>query len=111
MKKIVLVSLMLMNLPMLVKAQDVNDDLYFIPTKKTETKKEVKQTDRPTVVVESNRTNVYSGNGKTVVVNDKKGYTRDVDEYNRRYTSRDNNFTLQDDTLYIDEKPVGERGE
>ncbi|WP_315352376.1 hypothetical protein [Phocaeicola abscessus] len=112
MKKIVLVSLMLMSLPMLVKAQDVNDDLYFIPTKKTETKKEVKQTDRPTVVVESNRTNVYSGNGKTVVVvNDKKGYTRDVDEYNRRYTSRDNNFTLQDDTLYIDEKPVGERGE
>ena len=43
MKKIVLVSLMLMSLPMLVKAQDVNDDLYFIPTKKTETKKEVKQ--------------------------------------------------------------------
>jgi len=46
-----------------------------------------------------------------VVVKDVTGKTRDIDEYNRRYTSRENTFSMQNDTLYIEEKPYGERGE
>ena len=33
-----------------------------------------------------------------------KGKTRDVDEYNRRYDARDNEFVMDNDTLYIKEK-------
>ncbi|MEG1563520.1 MAG: hypothetical protein RR365_07305, partial [Bacteroides sp.] len=32
------------------------------------------------------------------------GKTRDVDEYNRRYDARNNDFEMEDDTLYIKEK-------
>lgn len=58
-----------------------------------------------------NTTTVYAAPGSTVVVKDVKGKVRDVDEYNRRYTSRDNNFSMENDTLYIEEKPLNERGE
>lgn len=57
-----------------------------------------------------NTTTVYAAPGSTVVVKDVKGKVRDVDEYNRRYTSRDNNFSMENDTLYIEEKPLNERG-
>lgn len=58
------------------------------------------------IVVKSNvPTTVYSSPGSTtVVVKDRKGNTRDVDEYNRRYDSRDNDFVMENDTLYINEK-------
>ena len=86
------VSLLIACLPWLAMAQ--NDDLYFVPKKekKAETKTEVSP-------------------GTTVVVKDVTGKTRDIDEYNRRYTSRENTFSMQNDTLYIEEKPYGERGE
>mgnify|MGYP000763922987 CR=1 FL=1 len=76
-----------------------------------EKKEEVKQEKKVAapveeIVVKSNvPTTVYSSPGSTtVVVKDRKGNTRDVDEYNRRYDSRDNDFVMENDTLYINEK-------
>lgn len=108
MKKILLVSLIMACLPVLTMAQD---DLYFVPKKKVE-KKAVTGTPAK-VVVESKKapTTVYNAPATTVVVKDVKGNVRDVDEYNRRYTSRDNTFEVENDTLYIEEKPYNERGE
>ena len=111
MKKIVLASLMMVCLPVLAMAQSVEDDLYFIPKKKAEKKEEVKQEVKVVVPPKQNTTTVYAAPGSTVVVKDVKGRVRDVDEYNRRYTSRENNFSMENDTLYIEEKPLNERGE
>ena len=111
MKKIVLTSLMMVCLPFLAVAQSVEDDLYFIPKKKAEKKEEVKQEVKVAVPQKQNNTTVYAAPGSTVVVKDVKGNMRDVDEYNRRYTSRDNTFSMENDTLYIEEKPLNERGE
>ena len=110
MKKSVLISLLMACLPFLVMAQS-NDDLYFIPKKKTE--KKVTSGTPAKVVIEKEKkpTTVYAAPGSTVVVKDVKGNVRDVDEYNRRYTSRDNTFSMENDTLYIEEKPYNERGE
>ena len=110
MKKFVLVSLLMTCLPFLLAAQ-TNDDLYFIPKKKTE--KKVTSGTPAKVVIEKDKapTTVYASPGSTVVVKDANGDLRDVDEYNRRYTSRDNTFTMENDTLYIEEKPYNERGE
>lgn len=101
MKKIVYFLLFALCLPIGLMAQSVDDDLYFISSKdkkekvaapvKKETKKQV-------------TTNVYTSPGTTVIVQDRKGKTRDIDEYNRRYEARDNEFVLDDDTLYIKEK-------
>jgi hypothetical protein len=50
-------------------------------------------------------TTVYASPGNTtIVVKDRKGNIRDVDEYNRRYDSKDYDFSQENDTLYIDEK-------
>ena len=110
MKKFVFVSLLMTCLPFLAMAQ-TNDDLYFIPKKKTE--KKVTSGTPAKVVIEKDQapTTVYASPGSTVVVKDANGDWRDVDEYNRRYTSRDNTFTMENDTLYIEEKPYNERGE
>ena len=113
MKKIVLFSLMMACLPLMMVAQNANNDLYFIPKKKTE-KKETNKGIPAKVVIESEKkapTTVYASPGSTVVVKDVEGNVRDVDEYNRRYTSRDNTFSMENDTLYIEEKPYNERGE
>ena len=89
MKKFVFVSLLMTCLPFLAMAQ-TNDDLYFIPKKKTE--KKVTGGTPAKVVIEKDQapTTVYASPGSTVVVKDANGDLRDVDEYNRRYTSRDN---------------------
>ena len=108
MKVKVFASLMLAGLPFVLAAQS-NDDLYFVPKKKAETKKETvaapKQNSQGTTVDSTSTTST------PVVVKDVARNTRDVDEYNRRYTSRENTFSMQNDTLYIQEKPYGERGE
>lgn len=108
MKVKVFASLMWVGLPFILSAQS-NDDLYFVPKKKAETKKETVAPQK------QNRqgTTVYSTSTAStpVVVKDVAGNTRDVDEYNRRYTSRENTFSMQNDTLYIQEKPYSERGE
>ena len=108
MKKIVLFSLMMACLPFIALAQSGNDDLYYIPKKKKEKKVEAK------TVVKTEQVSV-AGNGTQVttpvVVRDVNGNTRDLDEYNRRYSSRENEFTYENDTLYIQEKPYLEQGE
>ena len=102
-----------MALPSLLYAQNVDDDMYYIPSRKQ--KEEVKMEEKvekktpvktETVVVKSNVpvTTVVSPSSTTVVVRDRKGNVRDVDEYNRRYDSRNNDFSMENDTLYIDEK-------
>lgn len=110
MKKIVLLSLFALCLPLLVMAQSNNDDLYFVPSKekKQEAKKTpVKKEPEKKVVT----TNIYTSPGTTVVVQDRKGNKRDmrdVDEYNRRYDAKDNEFAMEDDTLYVKEKAVSD---
>ena len=110
MKKFVFVSLLMACLPFLVMAQS-NDDLYFIPKKKTEKKVTSGIPAKVVIEKEDAPTTVYASPGSTVVVKDVAGNVRDVDEYNRRYTSRDNTFSMENDTLYIEEKPYNERGE
>ncbi len=103
------ISLLAVCLPWLAMAQ--TDDLYFVPKKekKTEAKTEVRRVTKQETTATATTTSVSPGT--TVVVKDVAGKTRDIDEYNRRYTSRDNTFSMQNDTLYIEEKPYGERGE
>lgn len=108
MKKIVWLSLIAMCFPLVGIAQSVDDDLYYTPKKEKvssgqlETGRSVRENDGPT--------SVYVSPGTTVVVKDRKGNMRDVDEYNRRFTSRDNDFTINNDTLVIEEKSPDERG-
>ena len=84
-------------MPWLAMAQ--NDDLYFVPKKekKAETKTEVRQVTRQTTTTTTTTASVSPGT--TVVVKDVTGKTRDIDEYNRRYTSRENTFSMQNDTV------------
>ncbi len=110
MKKIVLLSLFALCLPLAVMAQSNNDDLYFVPSK--EKKQEAEKT--PVKKVPEKRTvttNIYTAPGTTVVVQDRKGNKRDmrdVDEYNRRYDAKDNEFAMEDDTLYVKEKAISD---
>ena len=102
MKKIVYFLLIALCLPIGLMAQSVDDDLYFVPSKDKKEKKETtpeKKEPRKQVT-----TNIYTSPGTTVVVQDRKGKTRDVDEYNRRYDARENEFVMENDTLYIKEK-------
>jgi hypothetical protein len=101
MKKIVYFLLFALCLPIGIFAQSVDDDLYFVPSKDKQEKKETPVKKEPKKQV---TTNIYTSPGTTVVVQDRKGRTRDVDEYNRRYDARDNEFVMDNDTLYIKEK-------
>lgn len=106
MKNRIWVSLFMACLPWLAMAQS-NDDLYFVPKKeKKTTVKKSSVTQKPLA-----GSTVSSAQAPVVVVKDADGKVRDIDEYNRRYTSRDNTFTSHNDTLYVEEKPYGERGE
>ena len=98
MKKIVYFLLFALCLPIGIFAQSVDDDLYFVPSKDKQEKKETPVKKEPKKQV---TTNIYTSPGTTVVVQDRKGRTRDVDEYNRRYDARENEFVMDNDTLYI----------
>ena len=108
MKGKLLVSMLVACLPWLAMAQS-NDDLYFIPKKQKKVEKKEKVGMVPRSV--TNETVNELPAGTTFVVKDVKGNVRDVDEYNRRYTSKDNTFSYQNDTLMVTEKPYSERGE
>ena len=95
MKKSIVLLLMAVCTPFLVMAQNVVDDLYYVPskTKKEQAKAAEQKTEadaaRKTVVVRSSTptATVVVPEGTKVVVN--SGTTRNkrsVDEYNRRYT-------------------------
>lgn len=108
MKSRILVAFMLLSLPWIATAQS-DDDLYFMPKK--EKKAEKRADAAPAKRQQLNKSSVYAAPNSTVSVRDISGNTRNVDEYNRRYTARDNKFSMKNDTLYIEEKPYGERGE
>lgn len=77
----------------------------FLPRKRRKDGEE-KTPAADAVVVKTNApTTVYASPGNTtIVVKDRKGNIRDVDEYNRRYDSKDYDFSQENDTLYVDEK-------
>lgn len=79
MKKIVFLLLIALCLPIGLMAQSYDDDLYFIPSKE----KEEPAPEKKEPVRRQATTNIYTSPGTTVVVQDRKGNTRDVDEYNR----------------------------
>ena len=102
MKKILLLSLfMALCVPWTSVAQ--TDDLYYVPQKKEKKQTETRittavRTENPSGTTGSTETVVVHGNtpvtvsstssGTTVVVKDRRGGNeRDVDEYNRRYSS------------------------
>lgn len=100
MKKIVYFLLFALCLPIGLMAQSTDDDLYFVPSKDKEQKAApTKKAPKKQVT-----TNIYTSPGTTVVVKDRKGNARNVDEYNRRYDARENEFSMDNDTLYIKEK-------
>lgn len=110
MKKIVLLLLFALSLPVCMMAQSNDDDLYFVPSKDKK-QEEVKPMVKKEPKVRTGITTLYTSPGTTVVVEDRKGNKRDmrdVDEYNRRYSSKDNEFDLVDDTLYVKEKAVSD---
>lgn len=110
MKKIVLLLLFALSLPLSMMAQSNDDDLYFVPSKDNK-QEEVKPMVKKEPKVKTGTTTIYTSPGTTVVVEDRKGNKRDmrdVDEYNRRYSSKDNKFDLVDDTLYVKEKAVSD---
>ena len=114
MKKIVFISLLALCFPWTLMAQSADDDLYYVPSKrkaeqKTERTEEktVRKAPENVIVVETQEPVVCTNSGTTpVVVKDKKGNVRDVDEYNRRYNSNKYDFSQNEDTLYIEEKAV-----
>ena len=94
MKKSIVLLLMAVSAPFLVMAQNVDDDLYYVPskTKKVQAKAAEQKTEaeaaRKTVVVNSGTpsTTVVVPTGTQVVVKGNTKNKRSVDEYNRRYT-------------------------
>lgn len=103
MKKIVFLLFAMLSFPLWMVGQQVEDDLYFVPSKDKQAKKEASAKSQTPKRVTTTR--VYSSPGvTTVVVKDRKGNARDVDEYNRRYSSRENEFSMENDTLFIEEK-------
>ena len=114
MKKLVLLSFLLAALPQLSMAQSIGDDLYFVPKKeKKEKTTKVERVAENTVTVitsdgEIRQIPVSDAGVATVsskqlqkaaaTVRDASGVARDVDEYNRRYTSVDNEeeYLLED---------------
>lgn len=110
MKKIVLLSFMVMCLPLAGMAQSFDDDLYYTPKDKG-TSSEDRKTERTEEVKTTPESEGYVPAGAAFVVKDRKGNVRDVDEYNRRYDSSDNTFTMENDTLVIQEKDDADRGE
>lgn len=110
MKGKIVASLMIACLPWLAMAQS-NDDLYYVPKKETKKQAQSVSVQRSNVEKQQQPTTVYTAPVSTVAVKDVSGNVRNIDEYNRRYTSRDNTFSMQNDTLYVEEKPYNERGE
>ena len=99
-KRMVLATLLAGGALLCLQAQNVEDDLYFTPSKKKEVKKEVKQVVTPKATTQS--TVIVSSDAPattTIVVRDRQGKRRDVDEYNRRYESRKYDFAQENDTL------------
>lgn len=111
MKKIALFSVVLLAMPVLAQAQEADDDLYFFSNKKKTEKKVLKKE----MVLPSTTASGQQGGRSTlspsIVARDANG--KNVDEYNRMYSSYDNRFSKSNngDTLYIDAKKPAEYGD
>ncbi|MDR0658583.1 MAG: hypothetical protein LBG18_06590, partial [Mediterranea sp.] len=101
MKRIIFLMLTAIILPLVTMAQSY-DDLYYIPKKEKD--KEKKKVVVPVEEKKEVNATIYAASGSTVVVQDRNRNVRDVDEYNRRYDAKDNEFVMEEDTLYIREK-------
>ena len=100
MKKLALLSLLVVVLPYISMAQSVDDDLYFVPKSKKEKKETtVTRTERVTTVTSTKTSKTilddtpqevrFTSSGRFAspdVVLDAAGVERDVDAYNRRYS-------------------------
>lgn len=88
----------LLSVPLVLNAQTVDDDMYFVPSKKkaTETKTTVSQTSQPTM----RQTLRVPVSHVDTVADYHTGALRDVDDYNRRGTKM--SARLEGDTLYLD---------
>ena len=100
MKRNLLFLLALMALPFSLFAQSEEDDMYFVPSKKTKTETRVSTV--PTAPrVQRTVTRVTAV--KTDTLPDyHTGQLRDVDDYNRRSTGRITEIPVGNDTLYVD---------
>lgn len=124
MKKLVFLSFLLAALSQLSMAQSIGDDLYFVPKKekKDKTIQVERATEEKTVTVITSdgeirqipvsETNLVTISSKqlqkaTATVRDASGVERDVDEYNRRYTSS----SVGAETVYVEEEDTEEEGE
>lgn len=108
---------------MTLQAQRIDDDMYYTPKKKTavKAKENSQQTSATERVVDGEEsdaprevvTEQTDLTPKTVVVRDrKKNVVQDEDSYNRRYSSRQYDFSTENDTLYVDEREDSDlRGE
>ena len=106
MKKVAFVGLMMLLLPWASSAQSLGDDIYFVPKKQKEEKKTEKVEAKSAGEVLGQSQQVNINNVGTVVVRDYTGRERDIDEYNRReFVAGKNDFSIENDTLYIDEHP------
>lgn len=110
MKKFTLFSMVLLVMPALAIAQSADDDLYFFSSKKKTEKTALKKE-----MVLPAQTSSHGKNDNvlpaTVVPRNANG--KNVDEYNRMYSSYDNTFSKSSDgdTLYIDAKQPAEYGD
>ncbi|MBR3896338.1 MAG: hypothetical protein IKJ42_04865 [Bacteroidaceae bacterium] len=124
MKKLVFLSFLLAALSQLSMAQSIGDDLYFVPKKekKDKTIQVERATEEKTVTVITSdgeirqipvsETNLVTISSKqlqkaTATVRDASGKERNVDEYNRRYTSS----SVDAETVYVEEEETEEEGE
>ena len=124
MKKFVLLSFLLAALSQLSMAQSIGDDLYFVPKKekKEKTVPVERAAEKKTVTVitsdgqirqvPASEAGIATVSSKqlqaaSATVRDASGVERDVDEYNRRYTSS----SVDAETVYVEEEETEEEGE
>lgn len=86
MKKIVLLWLMMVSLPLAGISQGYVDDLYYVPDEEEEVAGEEKAEPAPETPAVRDVSAPASSSGSVVASRD-AGNVRDVDEYNRRYTA------------------------
>lgn len=101
MKRRLLVWIAVLCMPLGMMAQD---DIYFVPSRKAKTEKMEKTENSGKEVPAVTTTTVYTEPAETVVVvRNRDGELRDVDEYNRRYDADEYDFQMEGDTLYVEE--------
>ena len=84
--------------------QNINDDLYFVPSKnKQETKKDAITTTAAEKESERTTEHIYTNPGTTIIIRNQNQDIRDVDEYNRRHDAN-YDYSAANDTLYIDQE-------